>query len=110
VAGSGEEGAYRAGYLKAMKLGRIIVPTEDVDRDWREYARDHLRRHALAAPAPDGLRANGDLIADALDMMIEHWVRGTTPTDAQGKEATARLMSWKRGGDQPQSWEDLGDA
>jgi hypothetical protein len=49
-------------------------------------------------PDPDGhMNKRKDatqLIAEALDMMLEHWVQGTQPSDQQGREATAALMSY----------------
>jgi len=46
-------------------------------------------------PDPDG-HMSKNAVVEALDMMVEHWVQGTKPTDEQGKQATAALMSVNR--------------
>jgi hypothetical protein len=51
--------------------------------------------------SPKALGQPHEAVADALDMMLEHWVQGTQPSDEQGKQATSALMALKRSAPPP---------
>ncbi|MEJ7933468.1 hypothetical protein WG907_04250 [Sphingobium sp. AN558] len=50
----------------------------------------------LVPPDLDGRTFKSEPVVDALDMMLEHWVQGTQPTEEEGRRATAALMSSRR--------------
>jgi hypothetical protein len=79
--------AMASAYSRAADMVNILAALEQagepVADDWG------------TPPDPDG-HMSKNAVVEALDMMVEHWVQGTRPTDEQGRQATAALMSLNR--------------